>query len=107
LGFTKEGILVISGDGRIIQVNERFCRMFDQDATCITGMSYTVLSPEILRVFQFETYFESDFESDHTAIVTLHMYDWRRFFKVKYLKTVFDDGRSGLTVIVEDCNIGD
>jgi PAS domain-containing protein len=37
LGFTKEGILVISSDGRIIQVNERFCRMFDQDVQAITG----------------------------------------------------------------------
>jgi PAS domain S-box-containing protein len=105
LGFTKEGILVISSDGRIIQVNERFCRMFDQDVTTITGTSYLMLPQEILRAFHFDTYFDSDLETEHTAVVTFTKYDWRRFFKVKYIKTVFDDGRSGLTIIVEDVTL--
>lgn len=105
LGFTKEGILVISSDGRIIQVNERFCRMFDQDVQAITGMSYMMLPAEILKAFHFDSYFESDTDSEHTAVVTFHKYDWRRFFKVKYIKTVFDDGRTGLTVIVEDVTL--
>lgn len=105
LGFTKEGILVIADDGRIIQVNERFCRMFDQDVTSITGISYLMLPPEILSAFHFETYFNSDAEIEHTGVVTFNKYDWRRFFKVKYIKTVFDDGRTGLTVIVEDVTL--
>jgi len=105
LGFTKEGILVISSDGRIIQVNERFCRMFDQDAISITGMPYMMLPQEILKAFHFDTYFDSDSETEHTAVVTFNKYDWRRFFKVKYIKTVFDDGRSGLTIIVEDVTL--
>ena len=105
LGFTKEGILVIADDGRIIQVNERFCRMFDQDVTSITGISYLMLPAEILSAFHFDTYFNSDTEFEHTAVVTFNKYDWRRFFKVKYIKTVFDDGRTGLTVIVEDVTL--
>jgi len=105
LGFTKEGIVVISSDGSIIQVNERFCRMFDLDASHIMGMSYNILSVEILNAFHFDTYLSSDSDTEHTAVVTFSKYDWRRYFKVKYLKTVLDDGRTGLTLIVEDVTL--
>ena len=105
LGFTKEGILVIANDGKIIQVNERFCRMFDQDVTSIIGISYLMLPTEILKAFHFDAYFDSDTETEYTAVVSYNKYDWCRFFKVKYIKTVFDDGRSGLTVIVEDITL--
>ncbi|PWR75654.1 hypothetical protein DLD82_03465 [Methanospirillum stamsii] len=105
LGFTKEGIMVLSSDGRIIQINERFCRMFDLDAGSVSGMSYETLSEEILQAFSFRTYISSDSESEHTAVLTFCKYDWCRYFKVKYIKTVFDDGRSGLTVIVEDVTL--
>lgn len=105
LGFTKEGILVLSSDGRIIQVNERFCRMFDQDNSTVTGMSYDILSDEILNAFHFDNFLRSDSESEHTAVVTFSKYDWRRFFKVKYLKTALDNGRSGLTLIIEDVTL--
>ncbi|NLV27505.1 MAG: PAS domain S-box protein [Methanomicrobiales archaeon] len=105
LGFTKEGIMVLSSDGRIIQINERFCRMFDLDSTGVSGMSYETLSDEILEAFSFGTYLNSDSESEHTTVVTFSKYDWRRYFKVKYIKTVFDDGRSGLTLIVEDVTL--
>ena len=105
LGFTKEGILVIANDGKIIQVNERFCRMFDLDVTSIIGISYLMLPTEILKAFHFDAYFDSDTETEYTAVVSYNKYDWCRFFKVKYIKTVFDDGRSGLTVIVEDVTL--
>lgn len=105
LGFTKEGILVLSSEGLIIQVNDRFCRMFDLDAGSITGMPSDILSDEILNVFHFDTYMYPDSESEHNAVVTFNTYDWRRYFKVKYIKTVFDDGHTGLTAIIEDVTL--
>lgn len=105
LGFTKEGIIVISVDGRVVQINERFCRMFEFDPGSVTGMPVEMLPDDIIRAFSFDQYLKPDFESEHTTVITFIKYDWRRYFKVKYLKTVFDDGKSGLTVIVEDITL--
>ena len=68
-------------------------------------MSYGVLSDEIQSAFHFDTYLSAESDSEHTAVVTFSKYDWRRYFKVKYLKTVLDDGRTGLTLIVEDVTL--
>lgn len=105
LGFTKEGIIVIANEGRIIQINEKFCKMFDLDSAAMLGMSYTILPDELKKAFAFEVFLNPESESEHTSVITFNKYDWKRYFKVKYIRTVFDDGRPGLTTIVEDVTL--
>ena len=50
LGFTKEGIVVINEEGRINQVNDRFCQMFDLNQQEILSAPISVLPHNLLRV---------------------------------------------------------
>ena len=105
IGFTKEGIIVLSSDEKILQINERFCRMFDIDQMAFYGRSFESLPDLIKNAFLFANHLNINSESEQTEIISYNIYDWRRFFKAKYIRTVFEDGKTGLTIFVEDVTL--
>ncbi|PWR71616.1 PAS domain-containing protein [Methanospirillum lacunae] len=106
LGFTKEGIVVINQEGRINQVNERFCQMFDLRQEEILSAPITVLPQNLLSVLTSQRLMEGLGEkAEQTRILKMEEYDWIQYYKVRILNTIFDTGEHGQTVIIEDITL--
>jgi PAS domain S-box-containing protein len=106
LGFTKEGIVVINEDGRINQVNERFCQMFDLNQHEIMSASISVLPQNLLRILTSPRLIDSpDEKAEQTRILKIDQYDWIQYYKVRILNTIFDTGEHGRTAIIEDITL--
>ncbi|MFH0968502.1 MAG: PAS domain S-box protein [Methanobacteriota archaeon] len=106
LGFTKEGIVVINEEERIVQVNERFCQMFDLNQNEILSASIASLPKNLNKILNSPRLFdEPDDKSDHTRILRMDQYDWTQYYKVRILNTIFDTGEKGKTVIIEDITL--
>lgn len=106
LGFTKEGIIVINEENRIIQVNDRFCRMFDLNPEEILSSPVSILPDSLKQILNTPRLFEgSDEKAEQTRILRMDQYDWTQYFKVRILNTIFDTGEKGQTVIIEDITL--
>lgn len=106
LGFTKEGIVVINEEGRISQVNERFCRMFDLNQQDVLSAHVSVLPQNLLRILNSPRLLDDpDEKTEQTRILRMDQYDWSQFYKVRILNTIFDTGEHGRTVIIEDITL--
>ncbi len=106
LGFTKEGIVVINEEGRINQVNDRFCQMFDLNQQEILSAPISVLPHNLLRVLTSPRLLDGpDEKAEQTRILKMEQYDWTQYFKVRILNTIFDTGEHGQTVIIEDITL--
>ena len=106
LGFTKEGIIVINEDDRIIQVNDRFCRMFDLNPGEILSSSISVLPENLKQLLHSPRLLEGpDEKAEQTRILRMDQYDWSQYFKVRILNTIFDTGEKGRTIIIEDITL--
>ncbi len=106
LGFTKEGILVLNAEGRIIQVNERFCAMFNLNQNDILSGTLLDLPPFFSRILNHGHHAETNGDrSEQTRIFRIEQYDWTQFFKIRILNTIFDTGETGRTIIIEDITL--
>ena len=106
LGFTKEGIVVINEEGRINQVNDRFCQMFELNQQEILSAPISVLPQNLLRVLTSPRFLDSpDEKAEQTRILRMDQYDWTQYYKVRILNTIFDTGEHGQTVIIEDITL--
>ena len=79
--------------------------MFDIDQMAFYGRSFESLPDLIKNAFLFANHLNINSESEQTEIISYNIYDWRRFFKAKYIRTVFEDGKTGLTIFVEDVTL--
>lgn len=106
LGFTKEGIIVINEENRIIQVNDRFCRMFDLKTNDILSASISVLPENLKQILSNPRLLDGPEEkAEQTRILRMDQYDWSQYFKVRILNTIFDTGEKGQTVIIDDITL--
>lgn len=106
LGFTKEGIVVINEEGRINQVNDRFCQMFDLHQEEILSAPIDVLPQNLLSILTNQRLMDSLGEkAEQTRILKMDEYDWTQYYKVRILNTIFDTGEHGKTIIIEDITL--
>ncbi|HWQ66839.1 MAG TPA: PAS domain S-box protein [Methanospirillum sp.] len=106
LGFTKEGILVVNEDGKINQVNERFCEMFTLNQAEILRSNISVLPNNLLSILNHPRLLtETDEKTEYTRILKMDLNDWSQYYKVRILSTIFDTGERGRTVIIEDITL--
>ncbi len=106
LGFTKEGIIVINEEERIVQVNERFCQMFDLNQSEILSASIVSLPANLNKILNSPRLLDDpDDKSDHTRVLRMDQYDWSQYYKIRILNTIFDTGDKGKTVIIEDITL--
>lgn len=106
LGLTKEGIIVINEDSRIIQVNERFCQMFNLNQNDVLSAPISVLPENLTRILAKPHLLdEQENVAEQTRILRINQYDWSQYYKVRLLNTIFDTGKSGRTVIIEDITL--
>jgi PAS domain S-box-containing protein len=106
LGLTKEGIVVINEDSRIIQVNERFCQMFNLNQKDVLSAPISVLPDNLIQILAKPHLLdEQENVAEQTRILCINQYDWSQYYKVRLLNTLFDTGKSGRTIIIEDITL--
>jgi PAS domain S-box-containing protein len=103
VSITSDLVVTLDENHRIISVNEGFCNLFaikkeDASGSHIVDIFKTGIGSTILPgVF-------SDVIADQEKVqeVRLPRDTGDLFFKIKSMKTVFDDGSRGITIIMED-----
>jgi len=102
LSYSKELIMVLDEESRIIDINENFLKLLKLPREDTLGKNIAfLLSPEadiheLLDMIPAE-------KGSQESEVTFHVKDaGDRIFHQKCIPTVFDDGRKAITVILED-----
>ncbi|MDD4136647.1 MAG: PAS domain-containing protein [Methanoregula sp.] len=101
LSYSKELIMVLDNESRIIDINENFLRLLQLSREDTVGKNISFLrSPEV-DVHELLDTITGDM-GDQEIMVTFQVKDKKRIFHQKCVPTVFEDGRKGITLILED-----
>jgi len=102
LSFSKELIMVLDYESRIIDVNDNFLSLLNLTRQDTLGKNIEFLSPPDVDVHELlEALSTGSGEKEDT--VTFRVKDkGERIFKQKSVPTVFEDGGKGFTIILED-----
>jgi PAS domain S-box-containing protein len=102
LSYSKELIMVLDKESRIVDINDHFLHLLDLARQETIGKSLRYLKPpnidvhELLHALLLDTHRN---EEDIAFTVKGH---GERIFKQKRIPTVFEDGAKGVTIILED-----
>jgi PAS domain S-box-containing protein len=102
LSYSKECIMVLDNESRIIDINDNFLALLKLTRQDTLGKNIEFLSPPDIDVHELlEVLANGPREKEDT--VTFRVKDLgERIFKQKSVPTVFEDGRKGFTIILED-----
>jgi PAS domain S-box-containing protein len=102
LSYSRELIMVLDADSRIVEINDNFLVLLHLSRQNTIGKNLLYInSPDVDVHELLETLSAGSAEHDHQITFSLKG-KGKRFFRQKSVPTVFEDGRKGLTVILED-----
>jgi PAS domain S-box-containing protein len=102
LSYSKELIMVLDNEFRIIDINENFLKLLQLPREETLGKNISFLQSPEVDVHELLDTVTTDM-GDQETTVTFHVKDsGDRIFHQKCVPTVFDDGRKGITLILED-----
>jgi PAS domain S-box-containing protein len=102
LSYSKELIMVLDNESRIIDVNGNFLTLLQLSREETVGKNITYLQSPEVDVHEFLNSITSEGQESENTI-TFHVKEKSdRIFHQKCVPTVFDDGRKGITLILED-----
>jgi len=102
LSYSKELIMVLDNESRIIDVNDNFLTLLNLSRQETIGKNIMYLSPPDVDVHELLETITTRFEEKEDT-VTFRVKDrGERIFKQKSVPTVFEDGQRGFTIILED-----
>lgn len=103
LDYSSDAIVVLNQEREIVVANESFVNLTDSEFREIIKMRVTgsdipvITDPEVLE------HIEKGFKSESSSFEMEWQDDLEdKFYRIKFIPTVFDDGSPGLTVIIED-----
>ena len=102
LSYSKELIIVLDNESRIIDVNDNFLTLLNLSRKDTIGKNITYLSPPDVDVHELLETLTTGFEEKEDTITFKVKDQGARIFKQKSVPTVFEDGRKGITIILED-----
>ena len=102
LSYSKELIMVLDNESRIIDVNDNFLALLNLSRQDTLGKNITYLSPPDVDVHELLETLKTGFEEKEETITFQVKDQGERIFKQKSVPTVFEDGRKGFTLILED-----
>jgi PAS domain S-box-containing protein len=102
LSYSKELIMVLDNESRIIDVNDNFLAILNLSRDDTLGKNITYLSPPDVDVHELLETLTTRFEEKEDTITFKVKDQGERIFKQKSVPTVFEDGRKGFTLILED-----
>jgi PAS domain S-box-containing protein len=102
LSYSKELIMVLDNESRIIEINDNFLKLLQFPREEIIGKNISYLmSPEV-DVHELLDIITPDSGEQETT-VSFHVREkGERVFHEKCIPTVFEDGRKGITLILDD-----
>jgi len=102
LSYSRELIMVLDADSRIVDINDNFLKLLHLSRQNTLGKTLAYINPPDVDVHELlETFSAGSADQDHQVTFNLKG-GGERFFRQKSVPTVFEDGRKGLTVILED-----
>lgn len=103
LSYSKELIMVLDSDNRIVDVNDNFLSLLQLDRAETIGKNIGYISPPDIDVTELLGSIAATGDRKGEETVTFHQKEKKdRIFDVKMIPTVFEDGGKGITVILED-----
>jgi PAS domain S-box-containing protein len=102
LSYSKELIMVLDNESRIIDINDNFLQLLQLSREETLGKNISYLRSAEVDVRELLDTITPD-RGDQETTITFTIKDGReRIFHQKCVPTVFDDGRKGITLILED-----
>lgn len=102
LSYSKELIMVLDNESRIIDVNDNFLALLNLSRQDTLGKNITYLSPPDVDVHELLEVLATGFEEKEDTVTFQVKGQGERIFKQKSVPTVFEDGGKGFTLILED-----
>jgi PAS domain S-box-containing protein len=102
LSYSKELIMVLDNESRIIDVNDNFLYILNLSREDTLGKNITYLNPPDVDVHELLEALTTGGEEKEDTITFKVKDQGERIFKQKSVPTVFEDGRKGFTLILED-----
>jgi PAS domain S-box-containing protein len=102
LSYSKELIMVLDNESRIIDVNDNFLDILNLSREDTLGKNITYLNPPDVDVHELLEALTTKGEEKEDTITFKVKDQGERIFKQKSVPTVFEDGRKGFTLILED-----
>jgi len=102
LSYSKELIMVLDDEFRIVDANSNFLNLLHLNRGETVGKNITFLQSPDVDVHEFLDNVTSDRKEHETTITFLIRDRGERIFHQKCVPTVFDDGKKGITLILED-----
>jgi PAS domain S-box-containing protein len=94
--------MVLDNDARIIDVNENFLALLKLKRQDTVGKSIEFLNPPDVDVHELLDTLATEFGEKEDTITFQVKDQGERIFRQKSLPTVFEDGKKGFTIILED-----
>ncbi len=102
LSYSKELIMVLDDESRIVDVNDNLLKLLNLSRQETTGKNVTFLNPPDVDVHELLETLTSGTEEQGRAITFMLKKEGERIFTQKSVPTVFEDGKKGRTIILED-----
>jgi len=103
LGFSSDMIVMINRDGRIIQVNDLFLKFSGVSREDLIGKKFSDITIDFLKDLPLDEILKGSSEKkiDTTEKKVIFAGD-DTYLRIKTASTIFDDGKEGITIIIED-----
>jgi len=103
LSYSKDLIMVLDKESRIIDINENFSALLRISRRDAIGKNVAYLNSPEVDVRDFIRTLSTPHSQESERIVSFEVKEaGERIFKQKSVSTVFDDGARGLTIILSD-----
>lgn len=102
LSYSKELIMVLDNELRIIDINDNFLKLLHLSREDTLGKNISYLHSAEVDVRELLDAITTDKVDQETTITFPTKDKGERIFHQKCVPTVFDDGRKGITLILED-----
>ncbi|RXE56798.1 hypothetical protein ABH15_01135 [Methanoculleus taiwanensis] len=100
---TRDGVLILDADRRIVQVNEQFLHLAGVGRDEIVDRSLAEIRAQVPVISTICSFLAEGAEREATVDgIPIPDGDEQRYYRAKIIPTVFEDGQHGTTVILED-----
>ena len=102
LSYSKELIMVLDDESRIIDINDNFLQLLHLSREDTLGKNLSFLQSPEVDVHELLESIAADGGNKNAPITLPLRHNGERIFHQKSIPSVFDDGTKGITVILED-----
>jgi PAS domain S-box-containing protein len=103
LGFSSDFVLVLDNNFRIIVANDSFLDFLGMKREELAGLVFHAVSHPFFKVGSLGSCLSEEGPVGERAVEFPYLQDDKtHFFRAKVVESVFDDGTTGFTIIIED-----